>query len=299
LEFRGIYCAYRKVRRRLDYSACIIGCIIVSIESKQPRESIGVDFGLQYHCLKSGFFIVLGIDELAKDTLVGFVCPKNRRRSIDAMASKVASVSCNFSKERLILSGDSSYFRDRVPVPCQSAVYTGVETLVYFAAASVLYLFKLLRRWRRRLSVELLRSGNTHICNKLTKTAIPPCCVCNWFNSSLISFSSQSVFNFCFQVMFPPSRAPFLIFRTYASSDVDKTRQLVKVVSNVSTRAGLPRKTSVSFNSNDCICAREAAVSLSCEHSVSTVMGARFQALRISHSMCAAPTQLPVMRSCR
>jgi hypothetical protein len=90
----------------------------------------------------------------------------------------------------------------------------------------------------------------------------------------------------------------FLDFCMYFSSHLDKTKQLVNVVSKVFTRSSFSRKTSVSLSSSNCICDNEAAVSLSCAHRVETVTGARFHALRISHNVCAAPTQLPVIRSC-
>jgi hypothetical protein len=126
---------------------------------------------------------------------------------------------------------------------------------------------------------------------------MPVCCVWSCPKSSLTSLSFQTVLNFIFHVALLPSCTPFFIFCIYFSSHDVKTRQLVKVVSKVSTRSGFSRKTSVSFSSSDWICESEAAVSLSCEQRVSTVTGARFHVLRISHSVCAAPTQLPVMRS--
>jgi hypothetical protein len=89
-----------------------------------------------------------------------------------------------------------------------------------------------------------------------------------------------------------------VIFCIYLSSHVDSTIQLVKVVSNVSRSSGLLSRISESCSNNDWIWESEAAVSLSCEHSADTVAGANFHAVRISHSCFAAPTQLPVMRSC-
>lgn len=126
---------------------------------------------------------------------------------------------------------------------------------------------------------------------------MPPCCICKWPSNSLTSVSFQRVLNLAFYVISLFARVYFLILSTYLSNDFDKTRPLVKVVSNVSTKSGLLRKASVSPRSSDWICDSEAVVSLSCEHKVSTVMGARFHALRIFHSVCAAPTQLPVIRS--
>lgn len=89
-----------------------------------------------------------------------------------------------------------------------------------------------------------------------------------------------------------------MIFCIYLSSHVDSTIQLVKVVSNVSRSSGLLSRMSESCSNNDWIWESEAAVSLSCEQSADTVAGANFHAVRISHSCFAAPTQLPVMRSC-
>jgi hypothetical protein len=88
------------------------------------------------------------------------------------------------------------------------------------------------------------------------------------------------------------------VFCIYLSSHVDSTIQLVKVVSNVSRSFDLFSRMSESCSNNDWIWESEAALSLSCEHSVDTVAGANFHAVRISHSCFAAPTQLPVMRSC-
>jgi len=126
-----------------------------------------------------------------------------------------------------------------------------------------------------------------------------PCCVCNCPNSSLISCSFHRVLNFVLHVAVLPSSTPLVILCTILSSHEVNTIQLVNVVSNVSTRSGFSFNMSESPNSNNWICDNEAAVSLSCEHSVDTVTGASFHALRISHSVFAAPTQLPVMRSCQ
>jgi hypothetical protein len=123
------------------------------------------------------------------------------------------------------------------------------------------------------------------------------CCVTSCSNSSFTSSSFQTILNFVLHVVLLPSRAPFLILSIYFSSHDDKTAQLVKVVSKVSTRSGLSCSTSVSPSSSDCIWESEAAVTFNVEHSVDTVTGARFHALRISHSVCAAPTQLVVIRS--
>jgi hypothetical protein len=68
-------------------------------------------------------------------------------------------------------------------------------------------------------------------------------------------------------------------------------------VSNVSIKAGLACKTSVSVRSSDWICESEALVSLSCEQREDTVAGARFHAMRISLSSLAATTQVVVIRS--
>lgn len=88
-----------------------------------------------------------------------------------------------------------------------------------------------------------------------------------------------------------------MIFSMYFSSHVGSTKQLVRVVSNVSINAGFSWRTSVSLRSSDWIGESEAPVSLSCEQSEDTVTGARFHALRISLSSLAATTQVVVIRS--
>jgi len=113
-----------------------------------------------------------------------------------------------------------------------------------------------------------------------------------------MSFSFQSVLNFSFHDGLVPSSTPLVMVCMILSSHVVRTIELVRVVSKVSTRSGLSCRTSVSLRIIDWIFDNDAAVSFSWEQSESTVTGARFQALRISHNVLAVPTQLPVMRSC-
>ena len=137
----------------------------------------------------------------------------------------------------------------------------------------------------------------THICSSPISVPMAVCCWCSCLWSSLTSSSFQSVLNFAFQFSVEVSRTPFVIFSMYFSSHVESTRQLVRVVSNVSINAGFSCRTSVSLRSSDWICESEAPVSLSCEQSEDTVTGARFHAVRISLRSLAATTQVVVIRS--